>query len=87
MFIPDLGSRIQKQQQKMRGENLLFYLFLYPEILQIFTSLVPVGSSGSQHNFIFVQGYTQEQLEREENVESIQLNVQYQPTATRKVRI
>jgi hypothetical protein len=41
----------------------------------------------SQHIFIFVQGYTQEQLEREENVESIQLNVQYQPTATRKVPI
>ncbi len=47
---------------------------------------VPVWSSGSQHIFIFAQGYTQEQLEREENVESIQLNVQYQPTATRKAR-
>ena len=33
-----------------------------------------------------MQGYTQEQLDKEENVESIQLNVQYQPTATLKVR-
>jgi len=30
------------------------------------------------------EGYTKEQLEREENIEAIQLNVQYQPTATRK---
>jgi hypothetical protein len=36
---------------------------------------------------IFLQGYTQEQLDKEENVESIQLNIQYQPTASKKVKL